>query len=109
MRTTFRFAHEVPQATDPNAAPISVESASGGQVDASCNNLITITCLQQLYNAVGFTPSATDVNRIGITGYLEQFANFDDLQTFYAQERTDALGSNFTVVSVNGQLSPQSL
>lgn len=101
MRTTFRFSAQKPEATDPSAAPISVSSATGGQVDASCNQTITITCIQQLYNAVGFTPSATNGNKIGITGYLEQFANFADLQTFYAQERPDASGSNFSVVSIN--------
>lgn len=47
----------------------SIVTASGVSVDASCNQIITITCLQQLYNAVGFTPSAKD-NSIGITGYL---------------------------------------
>jgi tripeptidyl-peptidase-1 len=46
-----------------------VKAASGVTVDASCNQIITITCLQQLYNAVGFTPSAKG-NSIGITGYL---------------------------------------
>ena len=47
----------------------TVSAASGVSVDASCNQIITITCLQQLYNAVGFAPSAKD-NSIGITGYL---------------------------------------
>ncbi len=102
MKSSVRFSHQAPVATDPDAAPIKVDSASGGQVDASCSSVITITCIQQLYNAVGFTPSGKNGNKIGITGYLEQFANFEDLQTFYARERPDALGSNFTVVPVNG-------
>lgn len=46
-----------------------VNAASGVTVDASCNQVITLTCLQQIYNAVGFTPSAKS-NSIGITGYL---------------------------------------
>jgi len=54
--------------SDPNAAPI-VDSASGVTVDASCKKTITITCLQQLYNAVGVIPTATN-NSIGITGFL---------------------------------------
>lgn len=39
---------------------------------------------------------------IGITGYLDQFANMEDLQLFYADQRPDALNSSFKVVSVNG-------
>ena len=52
---------------DPNVAPI--DTATGVKVEASCNQTITITCLQELYNAVGVIPSARD-NSIGITGYL---------------------------------------
>jgi tripeptidyl-peptidase-1 len=90
---------------DPNAAPV-VDSSSGVTVDASCKQTITITCLQQIYNAVGVLPSASN-NSIGITGYLGQFANIHDLQLFYANQRPDASGSNFTFVSVNGGLNDQ--
>jgi tripeptidyl-peptidase I len=84
------------------APPINVPSASGGKVDASCNTTITISCLQQLYNAVGYVPSATNGNQIGITGYLDQFANLQDLQDFYADQRPDALNSSFKFISING-------
>ena len=107
LRTTFRIddtASAKSVSTSADAPPISVPSASGGHVDASCNQTITITCIQQLYNAVGFTPSATNGNKIGITGYLEQFANEQDLQTFFADQRPDAVGSTFTTVLVNGAL-----
>jgi len=33
----------------------------------------------------------------------EQFANRDDLQTFYADQRPDAVGSTFNFFSVNGK------
>ena len=107
LRTTFRFDEESgaafkSAAVSADTPPISVPSASGGHVDASCNKTITITCIQQLYNAVGFTPSAKNGNQIGITGYLEQFANIQDLQTFYADQRPDALGSSFKTILVNG-------
>ncbi len=102
MRTTFRLDKEVPTTVAANAPPINVPSASGGHVDASCNETITITCLQELYNAVGYVPSATIGNKIGITGYLDQFANIQDLQSFFAKQRPDALGSNFTFISING-------
>ena len=44
-------------------------------VDPSCNTTITISCLLQLYNAVGFKASAKNGNKVGITGYLGEFAN----------------------------------
>ena len=112
LRTTFRFDEESGAAFKSAAVsadtppPISVPSASGGHVDASCNKTITITCIQQLYNAVGFAPDVKHGNEIGITGYLEQFANIADLQTFYADQRPDALNSSFTTILLNGACVP---
>ncbi|TFK43816.1 peptidase S8/S53 domain-containing protein [Crucibulum laeve] len=110
-KSTFIFDDEpessVSDATKSTLAPI-VNAASGVTVDASCNTTITVTCLQQLYNAVGFKPKAKG-NSIGITGYLEQFANIQDLQSFYADQRPDALNSSFKFISVKGGLNNQTL
>jgi tripeptidyl-peptidase-1 len=67
----------------------------------NCSRVITVSCLQQLYNATGYKPAATDKNKIGITGYLGQFANNADLQSFYEAERPDALNSTFQTVLVS--------
>ncbi|OBZ70390.1 Tripeptidyl-peptidase sed2 [Grifola frondosa] len=111
LKSTVRFSDvEISSlAVNADQPPISVPSASGGKVDASCNETITITCIQQLYNAVGFTPSAKNGNQIGITGYLEQFANIADLQEFYADQRPDALNSTFKTILINGGLNNQTL
>ena len=39
---------------------------------------------------------------LGGEGFLEQFANIQDLQTFYADQRPDALNSSFTTILING-------
>ncbi|EJF62249.1 tripeptidyl peptidase A [Dichomitus squalens] len=111
LKTSFRFseAQEKSVAIAANAPPISVPSASGGHVDASCNQTITVTCILELYNAVGFKASATNGNQIGITGYLEQFANIQDLQTFFAEQRPDALNSTFKTILINGGENNQTL
>ena len=49
-------------------------------VPDSCVKDITPSCLLALYNAKGYTPSAVDKNVLGITGYLDEFANYADLQ-----------------------------
>jgi tripeptidyl-peptidase-1 len=51
-----------------------------GAVPTSCNNRITPACLMALYNTTSYTPQATDTNRIGVAGYLDEFANNADLQ-----------------------------
>ena len=58
--------------------------------------------MKQIYNAVGYNTSSTNGNHIGITGYLEQYANKDDLQLFYKDQRPDAVGSSFNFVSIKG-------
>ena len=77
------------------------EAASSTGVSASCNQTITIQCLQQIYNTKGYEPSAKK-NSIGITGYLGQFANFADLQSFYAEQVPAAKGSSFKEIFING-------
>jgi tripeptidyl-peptidase I len=88
----------------PSLPTFTGDSTSSGAavIDPSCNTTITISCLQQLYNVGNFTPSANVGNSVGITGYLEQFANRADLQTFYADQVPDAVGTTFNFVSVKG-------
>ncbi|KAF8239071.1 subtilisin-like protein [Tricholoma matsutake] len=93
---------------DLGNVPFIVDPVSGLTVNASCNTTITISCLQQLYNFVGFQPSSLG-NSIGITGYLGQYANLQDLQSFYADQRPDALGSSYGYFSINGGLNDQNL
>lgn len=88
--------------TAANAPAIHVPSASGGKVDASCNTTITVACLKELYNAVGYTPQANTGNKVSVTGYLDQFANINDLQLFYADQVPSAVNSSFKIVSING-------
>jgi len=76
---------------------------------SSCEETITPTCLKDLYNTVGYTPTETATNKIGITGYLEQFAVKADL-TDFAKEflAPAAAGVSFTLVEINGGLDTQS-
>ncbi|CCL99285.1 uncharacterized protein FIBRA_01301 [Fibroporia radiculosa] len=102
METTYRFIQEVPAAQDTTPGYIPVPSAYNGEVDASCNGTITPTCLKQLYNAVGYEPSATGGNHIAVTGYLEQYANYEDFHMFNEALVPAATGSSFNVVYING-------
>lgn len=71
-------------------------------VPASCGTTITPACLRGLYNTTNYVPKATNVNKLGVAGYLQEFANRADLQTFFNRFRTDAVGSSYTTVLVNG-------
>lgn len=71
-------------------------------VHGNCNRRIVPSCLQKLYNFAGYEPLPDIENSIAVTGFLEEYANFQDLQTFYAYFQPDALNSTFRFVSVNG-------
>ncbi|TFY67410.1 hypothetical protein EVJ58_g1640 [Rhodofomes roseus] len=103
MRTTyysFRANAAVPQS---DGAKIAVPYASGGQIAASCNGTITPTCLLELYNATGYTPQVPGENKIAVTGYLEQYANYDDYHEFLEELAPYAADSTFSVVYINGK------
>ena len=87
-----------------NTSGVYKNPVSGVTVDLSCNETVTVNCLQQLYNAVGYVPKTpTKKNRIGVTGFLEQYANIEDLNTFYADQVPQAVGTSFEFISVNGK------
>jgi tripeptidyl-peptidase-1 len=74
----------------------------------SCENTITPTCLKDLYNTVAYTPTEIAKNKIGITGYLEQFPNTADLTSFTKEFLPQATNATFTLVEINGGLDTQS-
>ncbi|KDQ50709.1 hypothetical protein JAAARDRAFT_185905 [Jaapia argillacea MUCL 33604] len=85
-----------------------VTLGSMATISSSCSSTITPSCLRTLYNTSAYTPSATSTNKFGIVGYLEEYANHADLQTFFKKFRTDAVGADFITVEVNGGLDDQS-
>ncbi|KAG0697323.1 peptidase S8/S53 domain-containing protein [Suillus ampliporus] len=107
FKSTLLWTNQVqPAVLSPSVGTIT--GPAGNQVDASCNNTITVSCLRQLYNAVNYNTSATNGNNLGITGYLEEYANNMDLQQFYQSQNPSAYGSNYTFVSINGSKDNQS-
>ncbi len=72
------------------------------RLNVSCTDVITVFCLQQLYNTSGYNPAATNKNSIGINGFDGQFANQADLQSFYNAEVPAAVNSSFNTILVNG-------
>ncbi|PBK94543.1 family S53 protease [Armillaria gallica] len=74
---------------------------------ASCNTIITPACLQALYD-IPTTRATQSTNRLGVTGFFDQFAQMADLRTFLIALRPDIPPTTtFTFQSVNGGLDPQ--
>ena len=65
--------------TGTGSGTSNVTGASGQAVDASCDQVITPTCLQTLYG-IPTTAATNQDNQLGVSGFIEQFANKNDLQ-----------------------------
>ena len=80
----------------------------GTPVPAICSSIITPTCLRMLYNTLTYLPQATSKNKLGVTGYLQQYASQSDLIKFLTRFRSDAVPARFSVVTVNGGINNES-
>ncbi|KAG9317809.1 peptidase S8/S53 domain-containing protein [Chiua virens] len=106
FRSTLHWPSDT-ELTNQSPSTGLLTGPAGNEVDGSCSETITITCLRQLYNAVGYNTSANNGNKIAVTAYLEQYANNQDLQQFFQTENPEAYGSNYTFVSINGGMNNQ--
>ena len=81
MRATSHLQPQVaPIDNDIGMAAKLVDPVSLATVPSSCATTITPTCLRALYNTSTYVPKATNVNSLGVAGYLSEFANDADLQ-----------------------------
>ncbi|TFK52035.1 subtilisin-like protein [Heliocybe sulcata] len=84
------------------------ELGSLATVPSSCGSTITPSCLRTLYNTSSYTPQATSTNKLGVSGYLNEYATHSDLRTFLQRFRSDASSANFSVLQINGGGDDQS-
>ncbi|KAL1621006.1 Tripeptidyl-peptidase sed2 [Neofusicoccum ribis] len=79
---------------------------AAADVPASCNSSITPACLKELYNISGYTPKANKTF-LGVSGFLEEYARYDDLSAFLTEYAPEAVGKTFSFGSINGSTLPQ--
>ncbi|KAI9768850.1 MAG: vesicle formation at the endoplasmic reticulum [Geoglossum simile] len=73
----------------------------------ACNETISPQCLKELYNVKSVDADPKNGNKLGIAGFLDQYAKFDALETFLSKYAPYAIGSNLTVTSINGGRNDQ--
>lgn len=64
------------------------------------NKTVTLGCLKDLYGFGNYTPK--DCTSLGISGFLEQYAQYSDFTSFMKRFKPSAATANFSVVSING-------
>ncbi|KAL9593404.1 MAG: hypothetical protein Q9179_005899 [Wetmoreana sp. 5 TL-2023] len=114
IQPTTRFGQVLPQRStiyqhfEIGESKGSVGRYPGSQLNATfCNTTVTPQCLRDLYHIGDFRGTAKNGNKIGVCGYLEEYAKFDDFSAFTAQYAPYAARENFTYVLINGGLATQ--
>ncbi|KAK2780586.1 Tripeptidyl-peptidase sed2 [Emmonsiellopsis sp. PD_33] len=92
---------------DPVAFPEGAEASALDEEEVDCTKVNTPSCLRTLYNFKDFKTPEGVANKIGVSGYLEQYAQYEELETFLAKYAPDVAGANFSVASIKGGLNTQ--
>ncbi|KAI0261747.1 family S53 protease-like protein [Gloeopeniophorella convolvens] len=78
-----------------------------GAAPSSCDTEVTPACVQELYN-VPATFATQSSNTLGVSGFIDQFANQADLTQFLTQSRPDIPPStSFILQTLDGGTNPQ--
>jgi tripeptidyl-peptidase I len=87
------------------AAAVTPDSSAPPQ----SSDIVTPTVLRRLYGTEKYEPQSPGKNKLGIVGYLQQFASQSDLTAFMRRFRPDADPEQATlsVVTVNGGINDQ--
>ncbi|KIW03336.1 hypothetical protein, variant [Verruconis gallopava] len=112
VQPTTRFAQIMPERSQVFKTEVVGDAQSGLAAVAAanstdCNSTITPQCLIDLYKIKGFTPSGQNDGFIGVSGFLEEYAQFDDLSKWASVYRPAIKNATFTWQSVNGGLLTQ--
>ncbi|KAG5930802.1 hypothetical protein E4U53_002114 [Claviceps sorghi] len=96
-------AHEV-MSTPQYPPPQQQQQSSRKRQNVACSPFTTPDCIHKLYGINYVTPDGKSPVRLGVAGFLEQWANYADTRQNFAESRPDLdqAGYNFTVELING-------
>ncbi|KAK6534134.1 hypothetical protein TWF281_005472 [Arthrobotrys megalospora] len=80
---------------------ISLSKSKLNGIDAACQSSITPDCLSSLYKYSDYKPTLAK-NKLGVNGFLEQYAQNDDLSKFMKKYIPGANNVTFACTSING-------
>ncbi|KAM5354162.1 hypothetical protein ACJ41O_000812 [Fusarium nematophilum] len=98
-------------APDTSFTPAMLESLHLEKRDVACSPVVVPECLHKLYNIDYPAYNGTSPIRLGIAGFLEQYANYEDSDNFlktFAKPLYDAR-YNYSVELINGGENSQNL
>ncbi|KAH9077523.1 subtilisin-like protein [Lactarius deliciosus] len=100
--TTFFFSPGMQRQTPrkhPGAAAVRPGKSPSRRDDDA---YATLSFLRWLYSTVAYVPSAMDRNKVGVTGYQEEYPSPSDLTSYMREYRPDGIDATYVVESING-------
>ncbi|EON68558.1 hypothetical protein W97_07816 [Coniosporium apollinis CBS 100218] len=73
----------------------------------ACSGKITPSCLRELYNIKGFRVNSAKGGFIGVSGFLDQYARYADLDVFLDEYAPWVQNGTFTHTFLNGSVMEQ--
>jgi tripeptidyl-peptidase-1 len=80
MRATNFLQPEIDALVENPAIKDLLPPGVPGAIPEGCETKITPACLRALYKSKDYVPVSTNKNKIGVAGYLNEFASTSDLQ-----------------------------
>ncbi|KAJ7035384.1 family S53 protease [Mycena alexandri] len=87
----------------------TIQGRASDAVPAGCASQVNPSCIQSMYGFPGAKANNSHSNVLGIAGYSNEYANSADLQLFLRTFQPDSVGTNFTVVEIDGGQNDQAL
>lgn len=108
IQPTTRFGRSQPVTDNALKARTDVDNpmildASALQTydEIFCNTTTTPACIRGLYNIDDFTASAKGSTRLGVSGFIEQVANFKDMSAFLSMTDSAIHSNALSFISIN--------
>ncbi|KAJ5118747.1 hypothetical protein N7526_010384 [Penicillium atrosanguineum] len=104
IQPTTRFGNFNPLSALPIDQPII---ATLEDLKAECGTVIRPDCLRELYGLNDHTATPSPWNRLGISGFLNQYARHSDFNHFRNRFLTGEMEDDFTVVTINSGINDE--
>ncbi|KAG9239626.1 putative Tripeptidyl-peptidase sed2 [Amylocarpus encephaloides] len=109
IQPTTRFGQMMPERNnvfivgpDAHANVANAPAVPNLAVDPSCDYKITPACLRAMYNVGDYRADPRAGSLFGVSGYLNQYAKYDELKEFLKTFAPYARRQSFDYVKVNG-------
>ncbi|KAJ5377408.1 subtilisin-like protein [Penicillium cataractarum] len=81
--------------------------ATPEDLTADCGTVMRPDCLRDLYGLHDTRAKPDPRNRLGVSGFLDQYARHSDFHHFMQRFSPGASDANFDVVTINGGINPE--